>query len=153
MKIRNNKFGKFFPPVQIFMGYVFIACGILFVSTSLLTLLFLIPGTFMGFTYSGTIIDTDNHRVKPYIVLFGIINTGKWIDISQFTRFNIIKASKKYTTYSRGSVRFDMVSSDIELLLINKNGTKKVVLNKYSNFEDAQREKDELSTIIFPEKV
>jgi hypothetical protein len=152
MKIHNNKFGKFFSPVQIFMGYVFIACGILFVSNSLLTLLLLIPGTFMGFTYAGTIIDTDNYRVKPYIDLFGIIRTGKWIDISQFTRFNIIKTSKKYTTYSRGSVRFDMVSSDIELLLINRNGTKKVVLNKYSNFEDAQREKDELSIIIFPEK-
>jgi hypothetical protein len=151
MIFRNNKLGKFFNPVQVYMGYVFMACSILFISSSPLTLLLLIPGTLMGLTYTGTIIDADNRRVKPYLVLFGIIHSGKWIDISQFTRFNIIRATKKYTAYSRGSVRFDMASSDIELLLMNRNGSKKVILNKYSKFSDAQREKDELSAIFFPE--
>jgi hypothetical protein len=89
--------------------------------------------------------------VKPYTNLFGIIHTGNWIDISQFSRFSIIKATKKYTTYSRGSVRFDMAVSDIELLLINKNGSKKVVINKFSSFEDARREMNELKSIFFPE--
>jgi hypothetical protein len=43
--------------------------------------------------------------------------------------------------------------SDIELLLINRNGTKKIVLNKYSNFEDAHKEMEELSQLLLPEKV
>jgi hypothetical protein len=58
--------------------------------------------------------------------------------------------TKKYTSYSRGSVRLDMDVSDIELQLINRNGSKKVVLNKYSNFEDAHKEMDELSDILLP---
>jgi len=98
----------------------------------------------MAFTYSGTIIDVEKKRIKPYIALFGIIRQGKWVDTDQFSRFNIIKATKKYSTYSRGSIRFDMSISDIELLLMNKNGTKKVVLNKFSNFEDARKNMDEL---------
>ena len=107
----------------------------------------------MAFTYNGIIIDTDNKKIKPYTALFGIFKTGKWIDANQFTRFNIIKATKKYTTYSRANVRFDMKMSDIELLLINRNGSKKIVLNKFSNFEDAHKEMEELSQLLLPEKV
>jgi hypothetical protein len=40
--------------------------------------------------------------------------------------------------------------SDIELLLINRNGTKKIILNKYPNFEDAHKEMTELGPILLP---
>jgi hypothetical protein len=150
MPIRNNNLGKFFGPSSGYMGYVFIACGIFATTYSLLSLTLIVPGIFMAFTYNGTIIDTDNKKVKPYTSLFGIIRTGKWINADQFTRFNIIKATKKYTSYSRANIRFDMNVSDIELLLINRNGNKKVILNKYNNFEDAHKEMEELSCILLP---
>jgi hypothetical protein len=150
MSIRNNTLGKFFGPSSSYMGYVFIACGIFATTYSLLSLTLILPGIFMSFTYNGTIIDIDNKKVKPYTSLFGIIRTGKWIDANQFTRFSIIKATKKYTSYSHANVRFDMDVSDIELLIINRNGTKKVILNKYTNFEDAHKEMEELSSILLP---
>lgn len=140
----NNKLGKFFSPSASYTGYFMIAAGLVALTYSLTSLTLVIPGMFMAFTYSGTIIDKENKRIKPYIALFGIIRQGKWIDTNQFSRFSIIKATKKYTSYSRGSVRFDMSLSDIELLLMNKNGTKKVVLNRFSNFEDARKNMDEL---------
>ena len=150
MTIRNNNLGKFFGPSSSYMGYVFIICGIVASTYSLLALTLLIPGFFMAFTYNGIIIDIDKKRLKPYTTLFGIFRTGKWIDADQFTRFNIIKATKKYTTYSRTNLRLDMNVSDIELLLINRNGTKKVILNKYGNFEDAHKEMEELSGLLIP---
>ena len=153
MPIRNNNLGKFFGPSSSYMGYIFIISGIVTVNYSILALTLLIPGFFMAFTYNGTFIDTDNKRLKPYTALFGIFKTGKWMDANQFTRFNILKATKKYTTYSRANVRFDMNVSDIELLLIDRNGSKKIVLNKYSNFEDAHKEMEELSQLLLPEKV
>lgn len=153
MPIKNNNLGKFFGPSSSYMGYVFIACGIFAITYSLLSLTLIIPGFFMAFTYNGTIIDTDNKKVKPYTSLFGIIRTGRWINADQFTRFNIIKARKKYTSYSRANVRFDMDVSDIQLILINRNSTKKVILNKYSNFEDAHKEMEELSGILLPNKL
>jgi hypothetical protein len=151
MAVKNNILGKFFGPSSSYAGYVFIGCGIFTAFYSLLALTLLIPGFFLAFTYNGIFIDTDQKRIKPYTSLFGIYRTGRWINADQFTRFNIIKATKKYTSFSRGSVQFNMNVSDIELLLMNRNGTKKVVLNKFNNFEDAHKEMDELACIILPD--
>lgn len=150
MAVYNNNLGKFLGPSSSYAGYVFIACGIFASAYSLLALTLLLPGFFMAFTYNGIIIDIDKKKLRPYTALFGIFKTGKWIDADQFTRFNIIKTTKKYTSYSRANVEFDMNVSDIELLLTNKNGTKKVIINKYHSFEDAHKEMEELGGIILP---
>jgi hypothetical protein len=102
----------------------------------------------MTFTYDGILIDTENKRLKPYTALFGLIKTGNWINAGEFTRFSIVKSTKKYTSYSRGSVRFDMKVSDIELLLINRNGSKRIILNRFTNFEEARKEMDKLKSIL-----
>ena len=150
MAQRNNNFGKLFGPSFTFTGYALIVAGLLSASYSITALFLVIPGLFIAFTYTGTIIDTDKKRVKPYTSLLGFIRTGKWIEINRFSRFSIEKATRRFTTYSRGSVRFDMNISDINLVLLNHDGNLKVVLNKFSNFKDAQKEKEELSGILFP---
>lgn len=146
--VRNNNLGKFFGPSVSYMGYVFIACGIFAAFYSLLAITLIVPGLFLLFTHDGILIDTEKKRLKPYTALFGFFKTGNWIDADQFTRFNIVKSTKKFTSYSRGSVRFDQKVSDIELLLTNRNGTKKIVLNKYNNFEEARKEMDRYNGIL-----
>jgi hypothetical protein len=148
MPVYNRNLGRFFGPSSSYSGYVFIGCGIFFSFYSLLALTLLIPGIFMAFTYNGTILDTDKKRVKSYTALFGIIKTGKWISINEFTKFSIVKATKRYTTYSRANVRFDRTFSDIELLLVSGHH-KKIVINKFNNFEDAHKEMEELSRKLF----
>ena len=148
MPVLNNNLGKFLGPSASYGGYVFIACGIFASTYSLIALTLLIPGFFMAFTFNGILIDTDKKKLKPYTSLFGIIRTGNWIDAGQFTRFNIIKATRKYTSYSRSNMKLVMNISDIELLLMNTNGTKKVILNKYSNFEEAHKEMEEIGGIL-----
>jgi len=145
----DNKHGKFFGPVQIYSGYVFIACGLLFLSYSPATILFLIPGAFLAFTNSGTIIDIENKRVRPYTNLFGFIRTGKWIETSEFCRFKIMKSNRRYTSYSRANLKLDMNITDISLVLFDITGKKKVVLNRYENFEDARIEMDEMTILLF----
>ena len=98
----------------------------------------------MAFTFNGTLIDTEKKRVKAYTSLFGLIKTGKWVNSDQFTGFRIVKATKNYTSYSRANVRFDMAISDIELLLTNKNGKKKLILKRFTDFEDARKEMENL---------
>ena len=151
--IRNNNLGKFFSPSASYMGYVFIACGIFAAFYSLLAITLIVPGVFMLYTYDGILIDTDKKRLKPYTALFGLFKTGNWINADQFTRFSIVKSTKKYTSYSRGSVQFDMKVSDIELLLTNRNGTKKIVLNKYNNFEEARKEMDGYNGILIADNL
>jgi hypothetical protein len=152
MSLKNNNLGKFFGPSASYAGYVFIGCGIFASAYSLLALTLFIPGFFMAFTYNGTIIDMENKRIKPYTSLFGIYKTGEWINADRFTRFSIIRATKKYTSYSRANVRFDMAVSDIELIITNANCSKKIVLNKYSNLEDAHKEMEELQLLLLPDK-
>ena len=151
MTLHNNKHGKFFGPVQIYMGYVFIACGILFTSYSPYILLLIIPGAFMGFTYTGTLIDFENKKVRPYTSLFGFIRTGKWIETSLFAGFKILKSNRRYTSYSRGNIKLDVNISDISLVLTNKEGRGKVVVNRFNNFEDARREMHVLKEILLPD--
>jgi hypothetical protein len=102
----------------------------------------------MAFTFNGTLIDTDEKRIKSYTSLFGIFKTGNWISVNEFTKFSIKRATKRYTTYSRANVRFDRTFSDIELLLVNSNGSKKIVINKFKNYEDAHKKMEELSGIL-----
>lgn len=151
--VRNNNLGKFLGPSASYMGYVFIACGIFAAFYSILALTLIVPGVFMAYTYNGILIDTDKKKVKPYTALFGLVKTGNWINADQFTRFSIVKSTKKYTSYSRGSVRFDMKVSDIELLLINRNGTKKIILNKYNNFEEAHKEMEGYNGILIADNL
>ena len=132
------------------MGYVFIAVAIFCAIYSPYILLFLIPGTFMAFTSTGSMIDIENKKVRPYTSLFGFIRTGKWIEVSGFSGFKIIKSNRRYTSYSRANVQLDMNISDIKLLLVNKNGTRKVIINRYNNFEDARMDMDELKNTLFP---
>ncbi len=150
MATLNNKLGKFFSPSASYAGYVFIGCGIFSAFYSLVALSLLIPGLFLAFTYNGTLIDTDRKRIKSYTSLFGIIKTGQWVSADQFTNFSIIKATKNFTSYSRANLRFDMKVSDIELLISNSRTTKKIVLNKYNNLAEAQKEMDSLRVILFP---
>lgn len=149
MNLRSYNHGKFFSPVQIYMGYVFLAVGIFCAYYSLSILILTIPGAFMAFTATGTILDPDKKRIKEYTLHFGFFRTGNWIALSQFTRFNIQRATRRYTTYSRGSVRLDTNLTDINLNLLNSNSSKKVTINRYSSFEEAQKEKEELTKIIF----
>ncbi len=150
MLLRNNNHGKFFGPSSSYSGYAFIAVGIFAAFYSPLALTLLIPGFFLAFTSYGTIIDFENKRVKSYTLLFGIIRTGKWTEVSQFTRFSIEKVTGRFSTYSRANVKLDMGVTDIRLVLVNHNKTKKITINKYANFEEAQKDMKELSELFWP---
>jgi hypothetical protein len=150
MPIRKYKHGKFFGPSLSYSGLVFIATGVFVSFLHLSALLLIIPGFFLAFTSNGTLIDLSGKRVLSYTLLFGFIRTGHWVDTSQFIRFSIVKVKSRYTSYSRANVRFDMNVTDVRLLLVNHNKTKKVIINKYRTFEEAQKEMNELNTYLFP---
>jgi hypothetical protein len=149
----NYIHGKFFGKSAEYTGYALIAGGLLAIlsTNSPVALFLIIPGIFMAFTFSGTIIDPDKRKIKPYTCIFGVYNAGKWFSLSLFSRFQITKNTGRYTTYSRGNVRFDMDVTDVRLLLGSHDGKLIITINKFRNFEDAQKVKDELSILLFQE--
>jgi hypothetical protein len=136
--------------VQTYMGYVLVAMGLIASTYSLTGLVLVIPGSFIAFTYSKTLIDVESRRIKYITLLFGIIPVGKWLDIKCFSQFNIVRLSQKYSTYSRGSVKLTIDNSFIRLLLTDSKSIHKIQINDFSSFEEAQKEKNELEFILFP---
>jgi hypothetical protein len=151
MSVINYNHGKFFSPSLIYSGYFFILSSLIAVVYSPGSLFLLIPGTFMAFTYSGTIINTDKKTIRPYTNLFGIIRAGKYVNVSDFTRFSIQNTHRRYTAHSRGQVRLDIDIYSLDLLLLNHNGKRKIIINRYPKFEQAQKEKERLGEVLFPD--
>jgi hypothetical protein len=150
MALKKYNHGKFFGPSMSYAGLVFTATGIFvaFYHPGALTLL--LPGLFLAFTTNGTIIDTEKKKIRSFTKLFGLIPVGKCYDTGYFSRFTIQKVRSRYTAYSRSNLRLDLDTTDIRLLLINKDRSVKIIINKYSDFEKARNEMTELNRLFFP---
>ena len=150
MEIINNKFGKFFGPSFTWTGYMLLAAGLIAMSYSFTSLVLIIPGIFVAFTYSGTLIDPVNKRVKSYTALFGLFRTGKWTDIDKSSDFTITRVKGRYTSYSRGNQRLDIHTNEIRLLVVNKEKGLNIVLKKFRTFEEARAEMEKMKKIFSP---
>jgi hypothetical protein len=148
MKTINNKFGKFFGPSFTWTGYMLLAAGLIAMSYSFISLILIIPGLFVAFTYTGTLIDPVNKKVRSYTALFGLIRVGKWIGIDKSSDFTITKVRGRYTSYSRGNQRLDINIDEIRLLVVNKEKGIKIVLKKFKNFEEAREEMEKMKEIF-----
>ena len=146
--MRKYKIEKLFGPSFSFAGYVFIAVGIITLRYSLSSIALVITGAFISFTTTGTLIDTDKRRVKSYTMLFGIIRAGRWIEIDNSYVFKISKSRRRYTTYSRANLANNLYISDVKLEMAAPETGKKVLVNRYKNYEEASREMNVLSDIL-----
>ena len=150
MAIKKYNHGKFFGPSMSYAGLVFTATGIFVSFYHMGSLILLLPGLLLAFTTNGTIIDTDRKKVRSFTKLFGVIPVGKSYDTGNFSGFTIQKVRSRYTAYSRSNQRLDLDTTDIRLLLINKNRSVKIIINNYRDFEKARNEMRELNKLIFP---
>ena len=151
MALKKYNHGKFFGPSLSYAGLLFVAAGIFVAFYHPASLILVLPGFFLAFTTNGTIIDTDNKKVRSFTKLFGVLPVGKWYDTAFFTGFTIEKVRSRYTAYSLSNIRLDTDTTDIRLMLVNKNRSVKITINKYRGFEGARNEMAELSNLVFPD--
>ena len=78
MRIKN-KLDKSFGPVGTSAGSLLFVVGMIVIFNSIYGLILVVLGAFVGFSSTGTIIDTEKRRIKFSNNLFGIFQTGKWI--------------------------------------------------------------------------
>ena len=133
------------PPTGIYAGYFLILAGLAAAYFfNIFYLLLALTGAFVAFSYDGTQIDYGLRKIRGYSCLFGLIKIGKWHDIDSFSKFQISKARRTHTTYSRANVPLTQKESDIRLVLINNNGSLKIIIKKFPSFESARKEMSEL---------
>ncbi len=139
----NNRLDKIAGPAGVFSGYCLMAAGIYVLSFSYMGLILLLTGGVLSLSFTGTLIDMEGGKVKPYLALFGIIRSGKWYDLKKFDSFRIYSSSRTYTANSRANIQMDIKKRDIRLEISSRDMAR-VILNKFSSFEAARKEMKEM---------
>jgi hypothetical protein len=143
--ITDNKIDRLMGPTGIYTGYFLVLAGLAAAYFfNVFYFLLALAGIFMSFTFDGTQIDYGLRKIRSYSCLFGLIKIGKWHDIDSFSKFQISKARRTYTTYSRANVPLTQKESDIRLFLLNDKGSLKITVNKYPSFEAARKDMSDL---------
>lgn len=140
----KNKLDKSFGPVGSFAGIIVFLAGLGSLYFSGFSLILVLIGAFMGFTYSSTEIDFSRKRVRFLNNLFGVIKLGQWMNVKPDMKLGITKSRKIWKSYSGGNRELDITNEDYRLVLYNSSGKKIMPVKKVDNMNSA---KIELETI------
>jgi hypothetical protein len=136
----KNKLDKSFGPVGSFAGIVVLLAGLGTLYFSGFSLILVLIGAFMGFTFSSTEIDFDRKRIRFVNNLFGIIKVGTWMNVKPEMKIGIAKSRKTWKTYSGGNRELDITNEDYRLVLYNSSGKKIMPVKKSDNINSAKME-------------
>lgn len=140
----DYRLGKLFGQTIIYAGYFLLFSGVIFSCFSITGLFLVIAGIFVVFTYEGTIIDFDRRRLKNYICLFGWVKAGKWYGVDYFRKFTIYTSGRRSIVRNRWNTPSALKDRNIRLTLVSKDGSRKILVNRYDTFDAARREMNEL---------
>jgi hypothetical protein len=138
--ITTNKLDKSFGPVGSFSGIIVFVAGLATVYFSLFSLILVLIGAFVGFTYSSVEIDFAGKRVRFLNNIFGIIKSGIWMNVKSNMKIGIVKSGITWKSYSRGNRELDITNEDYRLILYNSSGKKLMPIKKTENMISARAE-------------
>ncbi len=81
----HNKLDKLFGHAGSILGWIIMLVGIYTFIPSL-SILFVIIGSFMAFSYSGIYLDQKEDKYKFYYAYFGIFKSGSWRSLKNIDR-------------------------------------------------------------------
>ena len=138
----NNRLDKSFGPVGTFAGLIMFIVGIILTYFYFSSVLLILIGGFVGFTYSCTIIDYEKKRVKFSNNIFGIIPTGKWLQILPTMKIGIKELNQTYRAYSQGNRILDVSKMDFRIILYDSDEKEIMHINKADSLDSAKVERD-----------
>lgn len=119
---QKHRFDKSFRPVASFSGILIFIAGLIATYFILTGLILVVLGAFIGFTDSSTTVDFENRRIRFSNNVFGIIKTGKWINLAKEMQVGIKRDNKSYRTYSRSNRTLDLKVHNTILYLFDNKG-------------------------------
>ena len=142
--IINNKLDYSFGKPGIFAGVILMVLGgIVILHIWPVVLVFM--GAFMTFTHSGVQMDTEKGKIRLYQNLFGIIKSGKWRPVIQYTGLTIIPVKRLTKVMSLSNRSTTLEQEDIRIFLLDKNHKPDIPVKKCKSLADGQDRMDELS--------
>ncbi len=140
----KNKLDKSFGAGGSSTGLFLFIAGLATTYYSLIGIVFIICGAFIGFTFTCSIIDISKKRIKFTTYLFGIFSTGKWIDIKSDMKLGIKKSNIGQRISSRGS-SLDIYNKDFRIILCGIDNKQIVPIKKFDTIESAKKELETLT--------
>ncbi len=143
--IIKNKLDKPFGPSGTFAGLVIFSAGvgILFYSPGF-GITFILLGTFVGFTYTLTYINTDKKCIRYVHKIFGIFPLGKWVYVKPSMKILLRRSHQGFRSYSYSNRKLDIHQVDYRLVLTDYNGNEIAELKKEKDTKEAERSRSML---------
>jgi hypothetical protein len=143
--IKINRLDSSFGPVGKYAGLTLFLVGLFVSYSSYLGLILILLGSFIGFSITCTLIDSERKRVKLSNCLFGIIRTGKWIQVESTMKVGLRESNITWSAFSQGNRPLEITNSDFRLTLMDVNNVEIMELKKFNSFDSAQENQVELA--------
>ncbi len=143
--IKRNKLDKTFGPIGKSAGIVLFVSGLIMTYSSLVGLILVLPGAFIGFSSTMTFVDFDKKRVKFSNNIFGIIPIGKWMTIQSDMKIGIKKSNNAWRGYSKSNRTVDITDIDYRLILYDSNDKEIMPIQKSKTLDSAKLNLDKIS--------
>ncbi len=143
--IKNNFLERSFGPVSSSAGIFMFIIGLYVTWTSLFGLILVVLGAFAGFTSNSSSIDFDKKRVRFSDNIFGIIKTGKWLDIDPSMKIGFKSNNKVWRAFSRSNRPLDVGTDDFLIVLCNSHEKEIMPLKKAKSLEEAYKEYENIA--------
>lgn len=138
--IENNIIEKSFGPVGTFAGIIVFIGGLILIISSFSGAILILIGALFGFSYSSTAIDYDRKRMKFINNIFGLIKTGRWIEVNEMMKIGVIKSNTIWRSFSQSNRSADIEQSDIMMILYGPDNKKIIPIKKIKTLESVESE-------------
>jgi hypothetical protein len=138
--IIKNRLDKSFGPVETFAGFILFIAGIVLAYFYFSAAFLILIGGFVGFTSTSAIIDYDKRRIKFSNDIFGIIPSGKWVQILPNMKICIKESNQTYRAYSQGNRTLDIDKKDFRLILLDFENNEIMPIKRFSTLDLARAE-------------
>lgn len=111
-------------------------------------LIFILIPAFLGFSKTHIFIDTEKFRLRFSTTVFGIIPTGKWIDIEDEMEIGIRKNQEQWQYIGLSNKSLRLKQNPYKIVLY-KSHNKPLLILKYANtIEEAEKELKRLALML-----
>ncbi|MBN2597177.1 hypothetical protein GQR60_12345 [Labilibaculum sp. A4] len=143
----HNKLDKLFGQAGSILGWMIMLVGI-YSSILPLTLLLVLIGSFMAFSYSGIYLDKDDEKYKFYYAYFGLFKSGSWRSLKNIDRVAGISSIILRDSYIPEQKETNLKTDDCFVVLFLKNRNRRIPFKRCKDLLEAKLEAQKIGQLL-----
>ncbi len=143
----HNKLDKLFGQAGSIFGWIIMLVGI-YSGILPLSILLVLIGSFMAFSYSGIYLDQDEEKYKFYYAYFGIFKSGSWRSLKNIDRVAGISSIILRDSYIPKQKETKLKMDDCFVVLFLKNHNRKIPFKRCKDLLEAKLEAQKLGQLL-----